>query len=277
MRLSSRVLLSAVMILLPTSLPLLGQAVPADISGALIGRTISPGIEVCFAGDSDTEKYLNNGPKADVKSEVYPDGHQKFTIEDGLLRGFMRLPAEYKRSFYAGTQFRIDSVKLNKKDVELIILPVPADGHIGVVKLMLGDKYSTMPLPELVAKIDGMLRLDTVSLTAPKRPTAPSRKVSLDCKPNREMASVIMKEVIFDEGEESATFQTVGTPLPMQPADFSDVLIQWNDGTPGDARVFYSLSRSTGVLTVKGADDPAQTNNAPGPVLYTCDLRVKRF
>jgi hypothetical protein len=200
-----------------------------------------------------------------MKTEVSPSGQEKFKFGDG----FLSFNVKTWTSFYAGTQFKIAKVKLNKHNVEMILVPIPEEGHIGDLELVMPDNYATQPAPELIAHINEMLRLNTLSATAPKK-GASTGKVTLDCMYKARMVDPRPVEVVFDEGEQVASFQNVGKPLPMRPAKFTDDLIKWNDGASEQSRTFYTLSRSTGELTELFGD----RSNA---VSLTCSVRVKKF
>lgn len=107
--------------------------------------------------------------------------------------------------------------------------------------------------------------------------------MTLDCTPNQAMVNDQLEEVVLDEASATATFQTVGKPKPMQPARFSDAQIEWNNGSPGTNREFYSLSRSSGVLAIKNTDTSMRvvTGNSrldrTETMLFTCAVRTKKF
>jgi hypothetical protein len=243
-----------------------------DLPAAFIGKTISPGVEISYAGDTDKDKFENiRIDSTPVKTEVYPDGHEKFRIEDGMFKGFMGFDAEYHRSFYAGTQFKIANVKLNKSDVEMILAPVSAEIQFGDVKLVLGNKYATKTTQEIVTQINEMLKPGMLSFTAPRKGTGTGGPISLDCTPQMEMVRTTLSEVVFDEAAQTATFQDAGLHHAMQPATFTDSQIKWNNGHPGVDREFYSLSRTSGILIVK------HSSEYRADYTYKCAVRAKQF
>ncbi len=285
MRISSYVFAIAGLTLLMVPRTVSGQQIATDVSAALNGVIIVPGVQISFAGDTTNRKYENNQTGATpVKTYIYPDGREKFFIEDSILKGFLHLGAEYPRFWDIGTKFKVTAIKLEKQDIELLLTPLSGGSDVGDVKLMLGADYSAKSTPELVAQINQILKVGTVeALKPPAATSSASSQVALDCVPNQDMVDNSLTEVVFDEGSRTATFQTVGKPKPMQPAVFTDAQIEWNNGLPGTNREFYSLSRSNGVLAIKNTDTTmaritGRSNlNHVDTMLFTCSVRTKKF
>jgi len=248
------------------------QTVATDLPAVLIGKSVSPCIDISYAGDSSTQKYENNRPgSSPVKTAVYPDGRVKYPIEDGILRGFLGTDAEYPRFFPAGTQFKITNVILDKKDLELILTPVPSGNDVGDVKLMLGAGYATTTAQAIMGQINQMLRVGSASCASPKKTQSAALPITLDCTTKESVSNYGLSEVVFDEASQSATFEKVGSAQAMQPATFTDAEIKWNDGTPGASRMFYTLSRSSGVLLAYRAGTSLYSLH------YDCIVRSKKF
>jgi hypothetical protein len=239
---------------------------------SLIGTSLSPCINISFAGDTTSQKFENNKANSSpVKTVVYPDGHEKISIEDGVFKGLLGLEAEYPRFFPAGTQFKITNVILGKKDLELTLTPVPTGSDVGAVKLEIGAGYSTKTAEELMAQINQMLRVGSASCNVPQKTQSTALPVTLDCSTKETISNYGLSEVVFDEASQSATFEKVGSSRAMQPAVITDAEIKWNDGIPGPSRMFYSLSRSTGVLLAYRAGTNLYS------IHYDCSVRAKKF
>ena len=266
-----------------------GQTTAKDLISAL-PKTITPGVNISYAAGSGEDAKANepNG-MLPVKTYVFADA-EKFYIENDLA-SFLKVSADHPKFFELGTEFKIWTITLEKKDIEVSLVPqIPEDGpgasYVGEVKVMLGPGYQSKTPTELVAIINQMLKVGSVqTLKAKTEPLAPKLEpkgplLSLDCTPNQEMMRATLREVLLDKVAQIAVFEPVGETLPFQKAMFTDAQIEWSTGDINKGGSHYKLSRSSGILTVQQVLNwNTEIGQIPQyqSVSYTCAIRQKKF
>ena len=97
-----------------------------------------------------------------VKTLIYPDGHEWFRVESGILHADA---AQYK-TFNSGLEFRIGTVELKGDYLELKLPCVIEPKQSAVVKLMLGSGWQKTMTNEAVLKMADRFLSDRPSISA---------------------------------------------------------------------------------------------------------------
>ena len=127
-----------------------GQVNGSALVSALTGKTVVPTVELGYSGSVANPLMVNGHPATfPVKTLVYPDGHESFRVESGILHADA---ARYK-TFNRGLEFRIGKVELKGDYLELKLPSVTDPKLSAVVKLMLGSGWQTTMTNEAVLKM----------------------------------------------------------------------------------------------------------------------------
>src|ERR1039458_5674549 len=127
-----------VIFLLLTFSAAFGQVNGSALVSALTGKTVVPTVELGYTGSVANPLMVNGQPAVfPVKTLVFPDGHEWFRVESGILHADA---AQYK-TFNRGLEFRIGTVELKGDYLELKLPSVIEPRQSAVVKLMLGSGW----------------------------------------------------------------------------------------------------------------------------------------
>jgi hypothetical protein len=127
-----------------------GQVNGSALVSALTGKTVVPTVELGYTGSVANPVMVNGQPAMfPVKTLVYPDGHEWFRVESGILHADA---AQYK-TFNRGLEFRIGKVELKGDYLELKLPCVIEPKQSAVVKLMLGSGWQKTMTNEAVLKM----------------------------------------------------------------------------------------------------------------------------
>jgi hypothetical protein len=156
-----------------------GQVNGSALVSALTGKTVVPTVELGYTGSVANPLMVNGQPAVfPVKTLVFPDGHEWFRVESGILHADA---AQYK-TFNRGLEFRIGKVELKGDYLELKLPSVIEPRQSAVVKLMLGSGWQTTMTNEAVLKMADRFLSDPSqhSATAAAKPHShPRHKITL--------------------------------------------------------------------------------------------------
>jgi TPR repeat protein len=162
----------AVAISLPSAF---GQVNLSELTNALVGKNVVPTVEIGFDATTKNPVTYNGQPaRFPVKTQIYPDGHESFRIESGILH----TDADKYRAFKDEIRFQITKIEAKNDCLELEMPPLGSDGQPeikasrkGQVKLMFGKGWqSTMTTDSVLQTI--MKYLPTEEMVAKARAEA---------------------------------------------------------------------------------------------------------
>lgn len=131
------------------------QTTQMQLAKALVGTTITPTVDIAYAGKASSDSYENNKPgKCPVKTEIYNDTTEKVLTEKFGLR---QIALSTHDSFPKGTHFTVNKVDVHSYDVQLSLTPVPATGEDACVRLMMGDVRLSNPADQILEDMKDML------------------------------------------------------------------------------------------------------------------------
>jgi TPR repeat protein len=162
-----------------------GQVNGSALVSALTGKTVVPTVELGYTGSVAHPLMVNGHPATfPVKTLVYPDGHESFRVESGILHADA---AQYK-TFNRGLEFRIGKVELKGDYLELKLPSVIEPKQSAVVKLMLGSGWQTTMTNEAVLKMADRFLSDpsqhSATVAAKAQPPA-SQNNTTDASPHQ--------------------------------------------------------------------------------------------
>jgi hypothetical protein len=168
-----------VIFLLLTFSAAFGQVNGSALVSALTGKMVVPTVELGYTGSVANPLMVNGQPAAfPVKTLVYPDGHEWFRVESGILHADA---AQYK-TFNRGLEFRIGTVELKGDYLELKLPSVIEPKQSAVVKLMLGSGWQKTMTNEAVLKMADRFLSDPSqhSATVAAQPQPPAQSNGID-------------------------------------------------------------------------------------------------
>lgn len=140
--------LTLVGVVLVISLPnAFGQVNIPELNSALVGKNVEPTVEIGFDATTKNPVIYNGQPaRFPVKTQIYPDGHEFFRIESGILH----TDADKYRAFKDEIRFQITKIEAKNDCLEIEMPPLGTDGQPeikgsrkGQVKLMFGKGWQS--------------------------------------------------------------------------------------------------------------------------------------
>jgi hypothetical protein len=130
-----------------------GPANAAEISTALIGKTVAPTVELGLKGTLST-----SSTEYPVTTLIYPDGREAFRIESSI--SFLHNDAATHVSLKDGLKFKISKVVAGKDNLQITLQKDAADTYFITVRVMLGKNWiTTMTNLEVIAAVNKAIAL----------------------------------------------------------------------------------------------------------------------
>jgi TPR repeat protein len=125
----------------------------ANLESLLVGRRVDPAVVLGYEGTAKGSSITSNGHAVmfPIVTMIYPDGHEWFRVESGILRADA---AQYK-SYKRGLEFQVSKVELKGDHMQLKLSSTLDAKLVATVKLMFGkDWQKTMTNDAVIRSIE---------------------------------------------------------------------------------------------------------------------------